>query len=352
MSTASPRVSLRRTVENHWDLSAFNWKLGLLTLVLLTVIAVLVGKLQNEGLALGLGLLMSLLVLATSPKESRGWALTRFAVLGTVATYLGVAINSDGIIMAIALGLVCFLASFGAAMNPAFAGVASMLSIWLLMALTLLGDGESPFTRAIYFLIGALIVAIPVVIMDRKKGIQREPLFTAPKEAIARLSTASPDLAYAFLFAAVAVISLVAGLIFTPEHPQWTASTAVILMPAVGGGSFVKTVQRVVGTAIGAFLVVAVITRIGSDNKALLIGIAVISGFMMSATIKVNSVLFALFLTAMIVAATSLSDASIHDVGRERVIATALGAAFAILGMLLSRLIPGADADDTAPVPA
>ncbi|MFM8594349.1 MAG: hypothetical protein ACKOCK_08165, partial [Chloroflexota bacterium] len=247
MSTASPRVNLRRTVENHWDLSAFNWKLGLLTLVLLTVIAVLVGKLQNEGLAMGLGLLMSLLVLATSPKESRGWALTRFAVLGTVATYLGVAINSDGIIMAIALGLVCFLASFGAAMNPAFAGVASMLSIWLLMALTLLGDGESPFTRAIYFLIGALIVAIPVVIMDRKKGIQRKPLFTAPKEAIARLSTASPDLAYALLFAAVAVISLVAGLIFTPEHPQWTASTAVLLMPAVGGGSFVKTVQRVVG---------------------------------------------------------------------------------------------------------
>lgn len=337
MPPSSTMTAVRREVRNSWDLKAFNWKLGLISLAFLTAIALLVSKLGNEGLALAMGILMSLLVLATSPKESRGWALTRFSILGAVATYLGVAISGANLTMAIALGVVCFLASFGAGINPALAGVASMISIWMLMALTLLGDGISPGTRALYFLLGALIVAIPVIIGDRRKGVQRGPFFPTIDSISRRMHFGTDDFGYAVLFAAVGVITLIAGVFLTPDHPQWTASTALILMPAVGGGSIVKTVQRVVGTALGAFLVVAVMTVV--DDRTMLIGIAVVSGFLVAATIKVNSTLFAVFLTSMIVAATGLSGVDIHSIGRERVIGTLVGAAVAVIGILAARYL-------------
>ncbi|MFM9105159.1 MAG: FUSC family protein, partial [Chloroflexota bacterium] len=244
-----------------------------------------------------------------------------------------------------ALAAIAFLAGCGLAVGPVVARMTNVMALWFLTAVALL-TGETEFSRpALGFLAGSVAVFALLELWKRVQGIRLEPLPPLADRMRQGLAWGSPVLRYAVVSAAAGAAALWLGWEVLPDNRVWAAATALVLVRPAARESLAMTVQRLAGTALGAWLAVSVIGRI--EDPRLLLPLALLATFLMAATLKVDYAIFATFLTAQVVALAALAGEDPLRTSQDRVLATLLGAGIALAATLVLRLgAPPGDGED------
>lgn len=311
------------------DWTGFSPLLGLVATALMAAIMAASQRFGAIGLFAGMGVLQSVLAVAAAPMRVRPWAAVWFAAVGVGTTALAGAVAKDHRSAVTALALVAFLAACGLAIGPIVARMTNVMAIWFLTAVTLLTT-ETDFSRpALGFLIGSVSVFALLELWKWAKGIHIDPAGPDWPGIRARLAWGSPDLTFALVYAIAGASALSIGWLFIPNNRVWPAAAALVLIRPVARESLSMTAQRLGGTLLGAWLAVAIVGRIGDPR--LLIAMALIATFMLAATLKVDYAIFAVFLTAQVVALAALAGKDPLQTGNDRVLGTAIGAGIAIV---------------------
>jgi uncharacterized membrane protein YccC len=124
-------------------------------------------------------------------------------------------------------------------------------------------------------------------------------------------------------------LSVPLGFIIFPDTPYWVALTVVIVAQAGRDDTTRLGIQRATGTFLGVLVGIGIVWLLPGEGVWLPVAVVpIILGQMVF--LNVNYVLFALFLTALIVVGSALGNADVADVGWQRLAATVVGALVAI----------------------
>ncbi len=324
-------------VRPNW--SGFSPALGVIATVLVAAIMIASRQFGAIGLFTGMGVLQAVLAVAGAPMRVRPWAAFWFAAVGVAMTALAGAVARQHVSEVGALVVVAFLAACGMAVGPIVARMTNVMAVWFLVAVSLLSGTTEHVRPAVGFLIGSSAVFVLLEAWKRAKGIRVEaqgPGWTAIRE---RLAWGSPILTFALVYAIAGAAALELGWRLVPENRAWPAMAALVLIRPVARESIAMTAQRLGGTMLGSWLAVAIIGRIGDPRLLILMALA--ATFMLAATLRVDYMIFAIFLTAQVVAIAALGGKDPLQTGNDRVLGTLIGAVVAVAATIVLRWLAG-----------
>ncbi|MGI9253976.1 MAG: FUSC family protein, partial [Thermomicrobiales bacterium] len=320
------------------DWTGFSWKLGTIATLMIAGVIVAAQSFGAAGLFAGMGALQAVLASVAAPMKVRPWAAFWFAAVGCGTTALAAVVARDHGLAVASLAVVAFLAGCGGAVGPVSARMTNVMAIWFLTATALLQSSWEVTRPALGFLLGSAIVFTLLELYKRVKGIEvagAPPTWATVRE---RLAWGSPVLSFALVYAVAGAVALEIGWRVMPENRVWPAITALVLIRPAAGASVVTALQRMAGTLVGAWAIVAIVPKI--DDPKVLLGIVLLSTFMMAATMRVSYAIFALFMTGMVVALAALSGKDPFQTGNDRVLGTVIGAAVAMAAVMVMHLLP------------
>jgi hypothetical protein len=250
--------------------------------------------------------------------------------------------------VALVLGVATYVGTLAAAIDRRAARAGLFLTLWALMALLLGSADTEPWRASLGFVAGGLIAIAVTAVRLRTIGgdtVQLddengEDAASASRVDRIRAAASSPIGQFALARAIAVVAAVLLGYWWFSAHSMWVAITVIVILQPSAHQSVSVGVQRTIGTALGVAVAVLVAEILPRVDTAVVIAFLV-SGLLMVAFMNANYVLFAAFLTAMLVFGQRLAEADAFQAGWERLLATALGAiiSFAVT-LLVSRSTP------------
>ncbi|HEY4223774.1 MAG TPA: FUSC family protein, partial [Myxococcota bacterium] len=141
------------------------------------------------------------------------------------------------------------------------------------------------------------------------------------------LSLRSPVLHHALRVTLASAIAGVLGGVISPQHAAWVTVTAIAVLQPHAGGTLLRALERVVGTVLGGFVAIAIITFV--DNAAVLALIMFPLSIAAVVTRKRSYRLFVFFLTPVFVLIAMQNGGDWHTAA-ERALDAVVGGAAAL----------------------
>lgn len=163
-------------------------------------------------------------------------------------------------------------------------------------------------------------------------GIKDANRFITPqdydlKKLIENFSFKSPIFKHSLRLAIIVILGFLIGNIFSMQNPYWILLTTIVIMRPSYGLTKNRTIQRVVGTLIGATIATLIIFT--TQNTFIYGVIAIISLPIAFSIIQSNYRNAAIFITLNVVFVYAILEPNILSVIKFRVIDTLIGAALA-----------------------
>ena len=127
-------------------------------------------------------------------------------------------------------------------------------------------------------------------------------------------------------------VAVCVSLAFVPSHGYWVTITVLTIMQPYTGATFLKGLQRVMGTVVGGLLAAAVATYV--QHPAALLPVVFVTVAISVAVIPLNYGLYTTFLTLTFVLLAELGSGD-WTLARVRVLNTLVGGALALAGTWL-----------------
>lgn len=246
-----------------------------------------------------------------------------FGLIGGLLTFLAFTAAGEAGWSAMILGAVAFLAALATARSPGVAVGWSLLSIWTLLALLIVDKGTE-IEAAISFVVGSALATGVTLMIRRARGAGGPP-----QEAHAT-PIPSPLRWFALLKGVAVAVAVLIGFWWLPLAPYWVALTVLIVAQPDDKVTAQTAVHRSVGTLLGVAIGLLVVSLAAGHTTW--VGAAVILlVFCQMLFLRVNYVLFATFLTALIVVSAALSNGEVGEVGWSRILATVVGSILAVV---------------------
>ena len=277
--------------------------------------------------------------------------MVRFTLIGAVLGGLAFGSSDSALAVAVVLGVATYAGTLAAAVDLRAARAGLFLTLWALMALMLGSVDTEPWRVSVACLVGGVIAIAVTFVRLRASGTddaEREqsedtgPSDEADRSRLERIRVAaSTPLGIFALARTIAVVAaVVVGYWWFASYPMWVAITVVVILQPNAHRSVSVAVQRTLGTALGVLAAAAIAQVLPKGDTAVVVAFLV-SGLLMVAFMSANYTLFAAFLTAMLVFGQRLAQADAFEAGWERLLATAVGAAFSFVVILaLGRVRP------------
>jgi uncharacterized membrane protein YccC len=144
------------------------------------------------------------------------------------------------------------------------------------------------------------------------------------------LTWGSAGLRHALRLAVTSAVAVVVGNTTALGHGYWVTLTVVVIMKPTFGVTFVRGLQRVVGTVLGALLA-AVLTGVVGHDVAMLAILAALSVLTFS-LMPLNYGLYALFLTPLVILMLEMGQPSSLSAALDRARDTVIGGALSLVG--------------------
>lgn len=314
----------------------FDLRLGIIVVIVTVLafgLAVLVG---SPGFVIVLAVMLTLLCDQPGPVPARLQVLAAFAVVGAAllavasVTASPLALTMGGVF---AVTLLCSLAvRYGARVARA----AALLNIWFLVALLLapstdLLQGVLSWLAGSALAIGAIWLLVqrapqPATIADAAvRAIQGQTAFGAQLQAIPWQPWI---VTYVLVRAAGTALATLVGGLFFVNYPLWATLTVVVVVQPSRDKSAVKGVQRVIGTAAGIVLGMALVTLL---PPVWLLGAVLVVSFLYGAATLGNYALNIVWLTSQLILITHLTGDNPFAASVSRILEVLLGLAIAAI---------------------
>ena len=151
-----------------------------------------------------------------------------------------------------------------------------------------------------------------------------------PGLLLENLSWQSPIFKHALRLAVVIMIGFAVGSVFKLQNPYWILLTIIVIMRPNYGLTKSRSIQRIIGTVIGAVIAVGIVLLV--HNLMLFRILAILSLICAFATLQKNYRTAAIFITLSVVFVYALLKPEVLQVIEFRVLDTGIGAALAALG--------------------
>lgn len=336
-------MTMREQVEGllSLDRDAIDVRKGFTGLGSILAFGIFVAVFGDIGMVAALATLFVILADQPGALRDRGLGVLVMTVVGTIIALIGVwAGPQHALVASLLVFIVVALATLAAGFGPALAIRGMLLSVWVVVAISLAGETQSALQLALAFAGGGLVAAgilyvraraLPEPPLERQAGVASRTL-----EQIVR----SPLGWFALVRAATAALAMYLGAALFPDHPIWAALTVILVMKPKAGETVASGILRTLGTVLGVIVADAVIAA--SDGEVVVITIGfLLAGFGMVALQKVNYAIFVACLTALLVLADQLASGSGNATAADRLLATLLGAALALVAIGIGRVILG-----------
>lgn len=309
---------------------------GSLLVAGLLVVTIVWGGAAASGV---FGFILTGLAFASTPSLSTGRAVV-FGLLGAGLTFLASVTAGHTGWSALVLGAVAALAALAAGRSPHVAVRWSLLAVWTLVALLVVEEGAEA-EAAVSFVVGSGLATALAAASRARKGrdvataeLPRSMAVTATWFAIAKgLAVAA---------------GVVVGFWWFQTAPYWVALTVLIVAQPDDVATIRKALARSLGTVLGVVMGALIVSVAGESETWVAVAlIGLVFGQMLF--MKIHYVLYATFLTGLIVVASSLTTSDVSAVGWARISATVVGAVLAVaVTELTPRLADGLTRGGTA----
>ena len=148
----------------------------------------------------------------------------------------------------------------------------------------------------------------------------------------ANLSLESMVLRHALRVGLTTTVAVGVSLAFVPSHGYWVTITVLTVMQPYTGATFLRGLQRVMGTVVGGLLAVAGATTL--QSPAALLPLVFVTVAISIAVIPLNYGLYTVFLTLTFVLLAELGSGN-WGLARVRILNTLMGGALALMGTWL-----------------
>ena len=311
---------------------------GLKVVLVLFMVLGITARIEQAGIIAGFAALLTGLADQPGSLRERTFGLSVFAILGFMPMVLASMIGSNPPVLLVLLFVVTAAFTWMSGYGTRLAHIGWVLTIWTTLVL---GFRVWENTPVIYvgYACGSLLVVfvsvVPVILRgtDLASPTDTSPLIPARDRPLSQLALVTLIKA-----TAVALASFV-GQQYIQFNMFWVALTTVLMMPPEIKIHWNRSLQRAVGTVLGA-IAGYVLVRFQGANEWVLQAVEVVMAFMLIATIKRKPYgLFVFFLTVFVVAQLGLRGIDVaREGGIQRVQATLAGIAIAITTSLI--LVP------------
>ncbi len=149
------------------------------------------------------------------------------------------------------------------------------------------------------------------------------------KKLIENFSFKSPIFKHSLRLSIIVIIGFLVGSFFSMQNPYWILITIVVIMRPSYGLTRERSIQRVIGTLIGAAIATAIIFI--TQNAVVYSVIAISSLLLAFSIIQSNYRNAAIFITLEVVFVYAILDPNVLSVIKFRIIDTLIGATLAFL---------------------
>ena len=333
--TAHLRALLR------FDLAAVDPGKGLLGLSSVLAFAVFVALFGSVGMVAALATVFIILSDQPGPLRTRAVTVVAMTAAGSLIGLIGAWAGTEHIAVAVALTFVVVTAAtLAAAYGLDYALRGMLLAVWAVLAVSLAGQAETATELALAFAGGGLVAAAAIWL--RARGDTEPPVVQEAKLVARNIEgvVRSPLGWFALMRGTAAATALWMGIVLFPDHPVWASLTVIVVMKPRPGETTLVGLLRTAGTLVGVLIAEMIILVGGDQTTVLLVGF-LLAAFGMAALQRVNYAVFVACLTAMLVLADELALGTGEATAGDRLLATLLGAALALFGIALGRLVLG-----------
>jgi hypothetical protein len=321
-----------------FDWRAVDVRKGVFGLIVILIAGLLVAAFGNVGLTAGIAALFVFAADKPGPIRGRAVGVVVMTVAGSLIAFVAVWAGSEHIVVSAPLTVVVTgAATHSAAHGEKDATRGLLLTLWAVIGISIGGSQDSALQLALAFAVGGAIASVVIWLHSRgTPGASVESDAQAAERSLAAVIR-SPLGAFSLLRASAVGIALLLGAYLFPVHPIWAALTVILVMRPRAGDTLSVGLLRVIGTMLGV-LFAELVFGLAAGSSIIVLGGFLVAGFAMLAFKQVNYALFVLFLTAILVLSQELGGASAQTVAIDRLLATALGAVIAVIGIGIGRL--------------
>jgi uncharacterized membrane protein YccC len=167
----------------------------------------------------------------------------------------------------------------------------------------------------------------------RRRGAWRSDLAAALFSLRAGIGTSTEAGRHALRLAIVAAIGEIVALASGLPHGYWIVLTILIVLRPDYASTIYRSVQRAIGTVIGAGLGIAtaLLLHVGTAAVVAAVGVTMTIAY---AVFAANYLLYAVFLTDFVVILLALIGQTAEQTAVARLVGTAVGGALALIGYL------------------
>ena len=321
------------------DLTEIDVRKGVLGTIAVVVAVVVISLAGLVGETAGLAVLFVLVADSPGTTRERFTNVLTVTVAGSVIAFVAVWVGTDS---APAAALLTFtitaLATLASGRDPTVASRALILSIWAILALSFSGDMKTALELALAFMMGGVIATVVLWFEPRSGSAESiEGTADATLRSFEELIR-SPLAVIAVVRASAVAVGTALGIVWYPEHPVWPALTVLLVMANKPGEAIGAGLLRAFGTLMGVAAAEVVVEVAGGSEAVMLIAFFV-SAYAMFAFKHVAYWVYVLFLTSVLVLMQALVGADAGATATDRLTATLLGAAIAIVGISIGWVI-------------
>ncbi len=246
--------------------------------------------------------------------DLRNAALVWFLVIGSLATGLAAIGTEAPLVAAAALACVILATGLLTTKYPEDATAWGMLAVWPVIVF-LIAPGTGWVAIAAAFAGGAIAAGVVGYTAD----------------SAAKAPSPHKPTRWVFLVAksTAAFIAIPIGFELFPAYPYWLALTVLIVAQEGGEATRRLAIHRSLGTMLGVVLGIF-LGFIVSESTWLLSGTVVLLVFLQMLFMRASYVLFAVFLTAIVVLVPTFGGVDEIEAGWSRLASTALGGVIAV----------------------
>lgn len=301
------------------------------------------------GSVIGVGLVQvaaaAALVLVAGGDGSLGARLKRMLIVTVIGGAFGFFSYVSAEVAwqaALVLGVVSYLTGLGYAFGRGVGAAGYLLLLWTVAVLIGEAHGGDPSVTAAAFALGGLVAMLVVAVAagwrasvghSESSATQAEPPELARPPRIGEVVQSGVGM-WSLIRAVAVVIAVVIGYQLTgATDPFWVVIVLLIVFLPDSGQTVFKSLQRGIGTLIGALTAAALLSA--TTSEPVIIAVSMIALFFAIALYSANYLIYAFFLTNSVVLYYHLAVPEVSDAAL-RLAAAIIGIAlaFASMGLL------------------
>lgn len=262
-----------------------------------------------------------------------------FALLGMGASsFIGTLVGNGNATMVAAALVYGFCCGLLPAIGIGAFWVGQQCTVFLLIAGAYPGGLDHALGRTVFVMGGGLLqLACHIIVVSIERGALSWPRLRAMlaegQSALAgighQVRPGAPQFRFALRFSLVLAAAVATERLLAIPNGYWAAMTALLLMRPDFHDTLWRSIGRLFGTLGGAVLA-TLITHFLTPGLPLLAALVAGAAVLAYATLRLNYAVFSLFLTAYVVFLLVLAGLAEAQVAAARIVATAIGGAFAL----------------------